>query len=122
MVPDILFEDFGHETGSAASHGCQSHQNIGIVVPVSGQNAFDYLNLPTNPLNACDELLFFFYSWEASRENTIGGYPTCENLGNYDGTLARNRLGGMPYCEGKNPIFSPPVADTLWHARIPQNT
>ncbi len=60
MVPDMIFEDFGHETGSAASRGCQSHQNIGTVVPVSGQNAFECLNLPTNPLNAGNELLFFY--------------------------------------------------------------
>lgn len=47
-----------HEAVNASSHGCQQHRYICAIV-ASGLDAFNGINLPTNPLNPRDKLLFF---------------------------------------------------------------
>ena len=76
MVADMVFQHFGHETVDAASHGCQQHQYICAIV-VGGEDAFDGINLSTNPSDARDELLFFLVDVaHGFFDDTLGGYNT----------------------------------------------
>ena len=70
----MVFENFGHETVDPSTNVGQEHQDICTVV-VRRQRTFDGVNLPTNPFNASDQfLLFFFKMRHFFLAYMLGGY------------------------------------------------
>jgi hypothetical protein len=57
---NVVFEHLGHETVDAAAHVCQEHENVRAVI-IIGEGALDRIDLPPNPFNASNQLLFFFF-------------------------------------------------------------
>jgi hypothetical protein len=57
---DVVFENFSHEAVDPATHVRQEHQYVSAVV-ICGQGTFDGVDLPADPLNAGNELLFLFF-------------------------------------------------------------
>jgi len=74
MMPDVILKYLGHQAIDSAANVCQEHENAGAII-VRGQRAFDGIYLPTNALDAGDELLLFsFLLSHFFVDYILGGY------------------------------------------------
>src|ERR1035441_7464312 len=78
MEPDVVFEHFGHQAVDSAAHVCQQHKDVRAIV-ARGQGALDGVDLATDPLDAGDEFLRFFFEMghnltDSILDDILGGY------------------------------------------------
>ena len=71
---DVVFENFRHKAVYPAAYVRQEYQHVRAIV-VCCQRTFDGVNLPADPLNASNELLFFFFEMRHFfLDHILGGY------------------------------------------------